>query len=555
MAENTDETRAKEIIRRLDHIKADRATYDNTVQEAAEYIVPRKSYVTTKHTKGTKTIAFNTQLFAPEATFANQYMTAGLISHLAPPNSRWIALRARNEELNKSEAVRVSFAKMSSILHDELAISNFNLQLNELINDLGWAGMGCMEPKEGKKTTLNFKTHHVSEYWIAEDSDAMVDTVYYEFSFTARQAEQEWGRKNLGKSVVDALTSDKMEDMDKEFIFIQELRPRKEYDRFPARGDRRPISSIIVGRKDKNTVDEDGYYEMPKLTPRWLKNSNEVNGRSQGVFAMPWIKQLNQVWKDIGDARQLRMRPPILSPDDGFIGKLQFIPSAILHYRASYAAMPNAIRQLNVIGDTKDGMDQVEYLTGVIQKAFFNDLFVWLAEQTGTKTAFEIAQRIEEKHTMIVPPIGRLQSELFNGLIIRCIGILGRAGKFQGIIAPELIGQEYEIQYISKLALALKILETRSVVATFDIVDPLAERTPQILDNFNMDKIARGVSERMGVPTDWMNTEDEVDEIRDDRAAEEQALLASQLATEAVKAAPGISKKVEEGSILAEMAG
>jgi hypothetical protein len=137
----SEENRAKEIIRRLDRIKSERGTYDSTVQEAAEFIVPRKSYVTAKHQKGTKTITFNTQLFAPEAAFANQYMTAGLISHLAPPNQRWFALRARDEELNKSEAVRVSFAKMSSILHDELAVSNFNLQLNELINDLGWAGV------------------------------------------------------------------------------------------------------------------------------------------------------------------------------------------------------------------------------------------------------------------------------------------------------------------------------------------------------------------------------------------------------------------------------
>jgi hypothetical protein len=412
-----------------------------------------------------------------------------------------------------------------------------------------------MDVKQGKKTALNFKTHHVSEYWIAEDSDAMVDTVYYEFKFTARQAEQEWGRENLGKSVKDALTSDKAEDMDKEFVFIQELRPRAEYDQFPARGERRPISSIIVGKKDKNIVDEDGYYEMPKLTPRWLKNSNEVNGRSQGMFAMPWIKQLNRVWKDIGDARQLGLRPPILSPDDGFIGPLRAVPGAIWHYRASYASNPNAIRQLQIAGDTGEGLEQAKYLTVAIQKAFFNDLFVWLAEQTGQKTAYEIAQRIEEKHTMIVPPIGRLQPELFNGVVTRSIGILGRAGKFQGIIAPELINQEYEIQYISKLALALKIIETRSIVATFDIVDPLAERVPQILDNFNMDKIARGVSERMGTPPDWMNTEEEVDEIRENRAAKEQALLTSQLAVEAAKAAPGISKKVEEGSVLAEIAG
>lgn len=549
----TEDLRAKEIIKRLDRLKSGRGTYDDHAQDAGQHISPRKGYVTTKHTKGSKTITINSQLFDPTAVFANQYMTAGLISHLSPPNQRWFGLKARQDEINKSESARTSYAKVASILHDELAVSNFYLQLNELINDLGWAGMGCMNVKEGKKTTLGFKTHHVSEYWTAEDNDAMVDTVYYEFKYSARQAAQEWGKDNLGKKVRDALTSDKPEDMDKEFTFIQELRPRGEHDSFPARGDRRPISSIFVGREDKNIIKEDGFYEMPKLTPRWLKNSNEVTGRGQGMFALPWIKQLNQVWKDIGDARQMKLRPPVLTPDDGFIGPLRATPGAIWHYRASYAAMPNAIRQLDVAGDTNDAMEQVKYLTEVVQKAFFNDLFVWLAEQTGQKTAYEIAQRIEEKHTMIVPPIGRLQSELFNGLITRCIGICGRAGKFQGIIAPEIMGQEYEIQYISKLALAVKLLEVRSIVSTYEVVAPIAEQKPMVLDNFNDDKIARGVSERLGVPPDWMNTEDEVDEIREGRAAKEDALLAAELATEAAKAAPGISKKVEEGSVLEAM--
>jgi len=550
-----DQYRAEQIIRRFDKLKSDRGTYNSHVQDVAERVVPRKSYVTVRRQKGAKTITFNSELFDATAVFANQYMAAGLVSHLCPPNSRWHALKLRNEELNKSEAVKESLAKIATILHEELAASNFYMQINELCLDLGWAGMGCLEPMKGTKTALNFKTYHISEYYIAENSDRMVDTIYYKFKFTARQAEQEWGRDNLGKSVSDALTSDKKEDMDKEFWFIEELRPRAEYDKYPAVGIRRAIASTIVGMKDKNIIAEDGFYDMPKLTPRWLKNTNEVNGRSQGMFALPWIKLINQTWKNMTQAIELGLRPPTLTPDDGFIGPIRSVPGAFWHYRASYASNPDAIRQLNVQGNTKDAMEYVKWLEMNIKKAFFNDLFVMLAEQTKAQTAYEISQRIEEKHTMIVPPIGRLQSELFNGLISRCIGILGRAGRLRGIIAPELIGQEYEIQYISKLALALRILETRSVTATYDIIAPIGERSPQVFDNYDEDKIARGVGERMGMPPDFLRSETDVEEIRDERAALEQAMQAVEMATEAAKAAPGISKKVEEGSVLAEMAG
>ena len=549
-----EQDQAQAIIRRFDKLKSDRGTYDSHVQEVAEWVVPRKSYVTTKHQEGSKVINFNTELFDATAVFANQYMMAGLVSHLCPANSRWHALKLKNEELNKVPGIRKSLAKVATVHHEELAISNFYMQINELFLDMGWAGQGCFEPMEGKKTTLNFKTYHISEYYMAENSNRLVDTVYYKFKYTARQAKQEWGIENLGKSVRDALNSDKAEDMDKEFEFIEEVRPREDFDSYPAVPTRRAIASTFVGVKDKNIIAEDGYYEMPKLTPRWLKNTNEVNGRSQGMFALPWIKLLNKVWKNMTQAVELGLRPPILTPDDGFIGPVRSVPGALWHYRASYASNPEAIRQLDVQGNTKDAMVYIERLETNIKKAFFNDLFVWLADQTGQKTAYEISQRIEEKHTMIVPPIGRLQSELLNGVISRDIAILGRAGKLRGVITPELINQEYEIQYISKLALALKILETRSVTATYEVIAPIGERSPQIFDNYDEDKIVRGVGERMGMPADFIRSEPDVDEIREARAEKEAAEQAAILATEAAKAAPGISKKVEEGSVLAEIA-
>lgn len=553
--DQTEQMRAERIINRFNKIKGDRGTLDSHLQEVAERVIPRKSYVTTKRQEGSKVITFNTELFDATAVFANQDMAAGLISHLMPPNSRWFALRAKDPELNKIPAVKESLAKITTLLHEELAASNFYNVMYQVMIDLGWAGQACVEPREGKKTTLSFGTYHISEFYIVLDSDGEVDTVYYKFKFTARQAEQEWGETGtLPKSVVDALNSDKKEDADKEFEFIQELVPREDFDSFPAVATRRPIASTYVGVKDKAIVFEDGFYEMPKLTPRWYVNSNETNGRSQAMFGLPWIKLINQVIKDWQQGTQLKYRPPTLTPDDGFVGPIRYTPGALWHYRASYAANANAIRQLPTAGDSNEIKDMIEWVETNIKKAFFNDLFVMLAQLTGTQTAFEISERIQEKHSRVVAPIGRIQTELLNGVISRDINILGRAGKLRKIIAPELLDQGYEIQYVSKLALALRIIEVRSITATYDVVDRIGERNPQVFDNFNDDETARGVADRYGMPPDMMNSPEKVEEIREIRAAEEAAREAAELMIEASKAAPGISKEVEEGSILKEMA-
>lgn len=546
--------RAEQIIRRFNKIKSKRGTLDSHLQEVAERVVPRKSYVTVRRQEGQKLITFNTELFDATAVFANQDMAAGLISHLMPPNSRWFALRARDSELNKNPGVKESLAKITTLLHEELAVSNFYNVMYETMIDLGWAGTACVEPKEGKKTALSFKTFHISEFVIVLDSDGQVDTIYYKFKYSARQAKQEWGEEKLSKCILDALNSTNQVDEDKEFEFIQELRPRADFDKFPAVATRRPIASTIVGVKDKSIIDEDGYYEMPKLTPRWYVNSNETNGRSQAMFGLPWIKLLNKIVKNWIEAVELGNRPPTLTPDDGFIGPVRFVPGAFWHYRSGLAANQNSIRTLDIKSKVKDTKDLINWVEANIKKAFFNDLFVMLAQLTGTHTAFDISERLQEKHSRIVAPVGRIQTELANGLIARCIGILGRSGKLRGLLAPELIDQGYEIQYVSKLALALRIIETRSITETFNIVDRIGERNPQVFDNYNDDEIARGVADRFGMPPDMLNSLEDVDEIRETRAEEQAELQAAELAIEASKAAPGISKEVEDGSVLSELA-
>lgn len=544
-----EEDRAKEIIRRLDKMKSDRGTLDSTLQEVSDRVLPRKSHITETYVPGKKR-KVTTQLVNDTAIFANQDMAGGLFAHLC--SGRWFGLKARSKALNESEGVKTWFMETTRILLEELAISNFNNEIYELLLDLGWCGTPCIGAFPGVDTWLSFETYHFSQYYIAENNRKLVDTNYRRFEYTARQAVQEWGIENLSKDIQVAYNNEK--DRDKKFEFIHAIFPREEYsDSYPTIKTRQPIASIWVDVKAKKIIKEDGYYEMPKFSPRWVKCSGDVWGRSSGMFALATIKLTNTMDADVVRAGQLQVAKPILAPDDGFIGTVRIAPRSILYYRKSLQGKDKP-EVLDIGGRMDWAFALIDKKEDVIRKAFFNDLFVMLAEQTGTKTAYEIAEQIEEKHSRIIAPIGRLQSELFNGLIGRCIGILGRGGRLPPV-PPELSGQEYEIEYISKLALALKLLEVRSLTSGLDVMAALAGQKPDMIDNWDTDEIARGVPERVGWPVDWIRDKEERDDIREVRAAEEQALQALQAVTEAAKAAPGVSKKVEEGSVLAEIAG
>lgn len=544
-----EEKKAQEIIRRFDKMKSDRGTLDATLQEVADRVLPRKAHITTAPISGAKR-KVRPELINDTAVFANQDMAAGLFAHLC--SGRWFGLKARRKELNDSEDSKRWFIETTRILLEELAISNFNNEINELLLDIGWCGTPCIGVVRGVDTSLNFETYHISEYCIAQNNRKHVDTNYRKFKYTARQAVQEWGIKNVSKDIQDAYNEPK--NRDKEFEFIHAIFPREEYDEgYPAIKTRQPIASIWVDVKGKRIIKDDGYYEMPKFSPRWVKRSGDLYGRSQGMFALPTIKLVNQMDGDVVKAGQLQVGKPLLAPDDGFIGKIRIAPYSIIYYRKHLQGRDKP-EVLDLGGRMDWSFELLLKKEDVIRKAFFNDLFVMLAEITGDKTAYEIAERIEEKHSRVIAPIGRLQSELFNGLIRRCINILGRVGRLPRV-PPELVGQEYEIEYISKLALALRIIEVQAYAKGMDVMAPVTEVKPDMMDNWDTDEIARGIPERLGWPVDWIRDIEERDEMREQRAAAEQAEKAALMAIEAAKAAPGISKEVEEGSVLSKMAG
>jgi hypothetical protein len=70
-----------------------------------------------------------------------------------------------------------------------------------------------------------------------------------------------------------------------------------------------------------------------------------------------------------------------------------------------------------------------------------------------------------------------------------------------------------------------------------------------------VDETIEELMDAHGMPKKLMNDDETVAEIRQARLEAQQAREAAQMAIEAAKAAPGISGKVEEGSVLAEIAG
>ena len=152
--------KAKMVIERYNSLKAKRSTWEDHWQELADYFLPRKANITEKHTPGDKR---HQQIFDGTATHALELLASSLNGMLTNTIS--------NEWLE-------SCAK---IMQQVFARSNFQQEVFELYHEMLCFGTSAMFITDDMKDDLRFKTLHISEIFITEDSKGMVDSLTRRF--------------------------------------------------------------------------------------------------------------------------------------------------------------------------------------------------------------------------------------------------------------------------------------------------------------------------------------------------------------------------------------
>jgi hypothetical protein len=537
---------AEEIIARMTVFETDRSNWESIWQECADYGLPGDNQIQTKTTGGER----RPDTFQSIAENSIIQGSAGIYSFLFPTDSKAFVLRVDDEELAKDDEVKTWLDRVTTLVHEHLIQSNFRQAFFEYLKQLYCFGTACQYEEKGRKQPLNFITYHIAGVYIALDSDRNVDTVYRAFEYTARQAVQEFGYDNLGEVLQAAYNDPKKKDS--KFNFIHAVEPREEAEN---KGDplTMAFSSTYVSRDDKNIVSESGYPELPYQVTFFDRDALETWGRSPMMKELPNIKMLGQMKKTRIKGWEKMCDPPIVLPDDGSIWPLATQPGGVLYKRPG-GEDPTWFEFKGNLQGINEAILEVK---SDIRAGFFLDLFDALIDRQNM-TATEVMARVEQKMRLLIHIIGRMQSGYFNPLIDRVIGILGRAGKLPD--TPEvLVGKNTKIEYLGRLALILKSLETEGFVKTMTELKAMADLIAlgeggfAFLDNYDQDVIARGIGMNNGMPATWLVDETQRDEDRVVRAQQQKAQAMMEQLPELAKAAKAAGTKPEEGSITQEM--
>ena len=506
------------IKKRCSALESDRATWEDHWQDILDYVMPRKADISFVRAKGTKRTEV---LYDSTAITANNLLAASLQGTLTSPSLPWFHLKLRDKELNENRDVQLWLEDSARRMYDTFNESNFNTEVHELYLDLCSVGTGSMFVEEGNNgfetEGIHFNTLHIAEYFIQENINGQVDTLYRKYKLTARQAIEEFGEDNLGEKILEASKN----KPDKMFNFIHAVEPTKDYERALRKANTKlPFHSCHVCVEDKMVVRTGGYNEFPYLVPRWAKATGEIFGRSPSYNALPDIKTLNKAVEIGLKAWAKAIDPPLLVQDDGVIGRVRMTPAGITVVRNDGAIKPLQIGSNWQITDMKETQ-----LRTAIRQAYYSDQ---LQLQEGPQmTATEVQVRYELMQRLLGPTLGRFQSEFLNPLIERTFGIMLRAGALMP--EPDIIkGQQIDVEYVGPLARSQRMEESVAIERLYGLAMNVVQVDPTIMDNINHDEAIRLRATLLGVPKTILRGRDEVEELREQRAEQQQAMAQAQ---------------------------
>ena len=526
------------IRKRLDKLEADRGTWESHWQEILDYVMPRKAEITFLRSRGEKRTEV---LFDSTAITANNLLAASLQGTLTSPSLPWFSLKLRDDDANKVRDIQIWLEDTARRMYAVFNESNFNTEVHEMYLDLCSVGTSAIfveEANEGfLQGGLHFNTLHIAEYFIQENSTGRVDTLYRKYKMTARQAVQEFGEDNVGTKIKDALK----DKPDTQFNFIHAVEPTADYERSVDMKSKTklPFHSCHVCFEDKMVVRTGGYNEFPYLVPRWSKATGEIFGRSPSYNALPDIKTLNKAVEIGLKAWAKAIDPPLLVTDDGVIGRVRMTPAGITVVRSDTAVKPLQIGSNWQITDLKENQ-----LRTAIRQAYYSDQ---LQLQEGPQmTATEVQVRYELMQRLLGPTLGRFQTEFLNPLIERVFGIMMRSDALMP--RPEAMSDmNMDIEYVGPLARSQRMEEAIAVERLYQLAMQVVQIDPTVMDVIDHEQAIRMRATLLGVPKTVLRGEDEVAEIREQRAA------AQQQAQEQAMAQQQADTALSQGKAMTEM--
>jgi hypothetical protein len=509
----------------------------------------------------------NQSIIDATATRASRVLSSGLHSGMSSPARPWQRSSIADKDLARWKPVQAYLEQVNELILGQYGLANVYNSLPTLYGDCGDFGTGAMSMLPDAKDVFRTRVYPVGSYGIGLDSRGLATTFVREYSLSVYQLIEEFGLINGGTDIEWRRFSTAVKnawdkgEYETQIGLTWIVTPNPNHDPTSPLPKFFKWQSCIyeTGSSSPAFVKETGYRYFPFMVPRWDVTDDDSYATDwPAAIAIGDIKGLQIMQREKAKAVQKKVTPAMVASYELRTQATSSIPGGVTYTRDPEHGFKPAYQIDIDLGDLRADINEIQY---AIKDAYYVPLFLMLAtgDQLGTnpaKTAFEIAERKEEKMIGLGPTLERFNDELFDPMYDIAFYLLDEAGMLPEA-PPELEGVEIKPQYTSILAQAQKLVGVTAQDRLLQTAGQMAGIWPQLRHKVDPFRAFDNYGEMYGTDPLIIRTDEEADAAM---AEEQQAAQAAQAAANARQMGAGLkdaaAAKLHGGqSVLDQMVG
>ncbi len=534
MAE-VDNELAREILRDAESEQADRANFDSLWEETRRRVIPSAARFQGRDTPGERRSEWQ---FDSMAVLAAERCAAVMLALNMPRSEKYQKIQSTERSVRHMIDVR----QWCEALRDDLfdmryaTASNFSSQATQVLQERVVFGNGAMLIEDKPGRPIIYKALPLPYTWWREDESGKVNWLLRKLHYKPYQAIEKFGANALPQTIISAAAN----KPNQEFIFWHRIRPNTTRNPRLRGPEGMRFESQFIAEAEKTMIEAGGYRTFPAAIARATTSAGERYGRGPAQTVLADIKMRNEMRKSILRSTNRMSDPTLLVADDTALMPFSLRPG----YRNRGYITEDGTKlaeQMKWEGDLNPAMVLDQQTGEVIKDAMLLRVFEMML-MNPNMTATEVLERLKERAILLSPDGSKLMDEFGGAVAERELDIMQARGRIRDM--PEALAQargEIDVVPNGPLARAQRVEEATGFSRTLEQVVPIAQINPKEMLRFKTSEIIPDLAEIHGMPSKWLLTNDEYDELMQrmaEKEAQETALASAQpLATAAKDAA------------------
>lgn len=544
-------------------LQGERSTFDTHWRDLGDHFAPRRiRFWQGDRNRGDKR---HGKIINEHGMIAARTLRSGMFAGITSPARPWRRLTTPDPDLADYGPVKDWLFTVNKRMTTVDLRSNLYNVLPVLYGDMGVFGGGAIGVFDDDDDLLRCYSYPIGSYWLACNHRGVVDTFIYKYQQTVRQLVTKFGDPRASEAnkwkpfSVTVRNLFERGDYEEPINVVHVVQPNAEYntDRLEAKY-AKPFqschyelgqlgtggaASLPDGGAYEGFLRESGYDYFPILAPQWEKTGEDTYGTScPGMDALGTVKEMQLTEKRVSKAIEKQLHPALQAPTSVRNQKVSLMPGDITYVDSiGDKGGLRSIHETNVVVDHVEA--RIVRQERRVSRIFFEDLFLMLAQMEGIqpRNEAEIAERHEEKLLALGPVLESTNDGLLDPLTDIEFHLMLNAG----MIPPppeEMQGMDLRVEYESIMAKAQKLVGIAGTERFVGFMGNVAAAKPEVLDRINADELVDEYGDMMGVSSRIIVPVQQAEEIRRQRAKQQQMQQMAEAAPKMAGAAQTLSQ-------------